>query len=555
MKGKRILPYLLALVLVVLVPAQVYAIDFEISEVRIDAQLDADGTADVTERFTYEFDDDFNGITRSLIAKDGTAIENFSASENGKPLRVEMEDGVYQIHRKGDDGDTIDIDLNYEITNAVEKFEDGAQFYWAFFDESNESEYGDMTISVTPPSPADDAEALGYEEAFGTERITDDGAALFELGSVPDGENADVRAIFEPELFPAVTATDGTVRDDLANDREELENEAAAFAQNQQTARNVGIPALVIAGALLLGGILFAWMRAFKRKRQIRNYPYEFFVPKESMSIPALLAFTNSALLSPNAISAAILELMRKGNVRQLSEDHFQLIERKTDHDHEDTLISLLFDRIGDGRDFTLGQVEEFTKNELNHPAYNEAIAEWNKGISHEVKAKGFYEKHPAMRWTAGILGGLFIGLAIYTGIYQLFPAMFFSIILAVLALGFAVAYSPITFDGLEIRHNWRKLKAAMHDLPEAQWNHLSPDDKQRAYAYLLGSDLKTAERKARVFTSANTAADGSSFVMNPIFMTAIFVSAGSTTTASASGGVAGSGAGVGGGGGGSGAF
>lgn len=554
MKSKRILPYLLALVLVVLVPTHVYAIDFEISEVRIDAQLNADGTADVTERFTYEFDDDFNGITRSLIAKDGTAIENFTASENGKPLRVEMEDGVYQIHRKGDDGDTIEIDLNYEITNAVEKFEDGAQFYWAFFDESNESEYGDMTISVTPPSPAEDAEALGYEEAFGTERITDDGAALFELGSVPDGENADVRAIFEPELFPTVTAADGTVRDDLAKDRKELENEAAAFAQKQQTARNVGSPALVITGALLLGGILFAWMRAFKRKRQIRNYPYEFFVPKESMSIPALLAFTNSALLSPNAISASILELIRKGNVRQLSEDHFGLIDRKTDHEHEDSLIGLLFDCIGDGQEFTLRQVEEFTKNELNHPAYNEAIAEWNKGISNEVKAKGFYEKHPAMRWSAGILSGLFIGLAIYTGIYQLFPAMFFSIVLALLALGFAIGYSPVTFEGLEIRHNWRKLKAAMLNLPEEHWDRLSADDKQRAYAYLLGSDLKTAERKAQVFTSANTAADGSSFVTNPIFMTAIFVSA-STTTASASGGVAGSGAGVGGGGGGSGAF
>jgi hypothetical protein len=540
--------------LVVLVPTQVYAIDFEIPEVQINAQMNADGTALVTERFTYEFDDDFNGITRSLIAKEGTAIENFSALENGKPLKIEIEDGVYQIYRAGDDGDTIEIELNYEITNAVEKFEDGAQFYWAFFDESNESEYGDMTISVIPPLPAEDAEALGYEEAYGTERITDVGTAVFELGSVPEGENADVRAIFEPELFPAVTAVNGTVRDDITKDREELENEAAVFAQNQQTARNIGIPALVIAGALLLGGTLFTWMRAFKRKRQIRNYPYEFFVPKESMSIPALLAFTNSALLSPNAISASILELMRKGNVRQLSEDHFQLIDRKTDHDHEDTLIGLLFDRIGDGHEFTLGQVKEYTKNELNHAAYNEAIAEWNKGISNEVKAKGFYEQHPGMRGAAGILGGLFIGLAIYTGIYALFPAMFFSIVLALLALGFAIGYSPVTFEGLEIRHNWRKLKAAMQNLPEEHWNRLSADDKKRAYAYLLGSDPKTAERKAAAFTSANTAANDSSFVMNPIFMTAIFVSA-STTTASASDGVAGSGAGVGGGGGGSGAF
>ncbi|QDY45818.1 hypothetical protein FK545_11460 [Planococcus glaciei] len=91
--------------------------------------------------------------------------------------------------------------------------------------------------------------------------------------------------------------------------------------------------------------------------------------------------------------------------------------------------------------------------------------------------------------------------------------------------------------------------------MPANQWDRLKTDEKQRAYAYLLGSDPKTAERKAMAFTSAESAAGDSSFVMNPIFMTAIFVSAGSTTTASASGGSAGSGAGVGGGGGGSGAF
>lgn len=551
---RKIIPYVLAFILVGLIPAQVYAVDFDITEVRIDAQLNRDGTADVTELFTYEFEDDFNGITRGLIAKEGTAIENFSAVENGKALKVELEDGVYQIYRAGENDETIEIELNYEITNAVEKFEDGAQFYWAFFDESNESEYGDMTISVIPPLPADNAEALGYEEAYGTERITDDGTAVYELGSVPDGENANVRAIFEPELFPDAAALDGTIRDDLAEDRKEQENEAAAFAQNQQTARVIAIPAIAVLGALLLGGILLAWMRASRRKRQIRNYSYEFFVPKESMSIPALLHFTNSAFLSPNAISAAILELMRKGKIKQLSEDQFELINPKTDHDHEETLIGLLFDRIGDGREFTLGQVEQYTENVNNHAAYNEAIAEWNKNITVEVKAKGFYEKHPVLRWTAGIMGGLFIGLAIYTGIYALFPAMAASIFLAMFAFGFAIGYAPLTFDGLEIRHNWRQLKAAMQNLPEEKWHRLNSDDQQRAYAYLLGSDPKTAERKAAAFTSANTAADDSSFVMNPVFLTAIFVSAGSTT-ASASGGSAGSGAGVGGGGGGSGAF
>ncbi|QHJ70633.1 DUF2207 domain-containing protein [Planococcus halotolerans] len=555
MTGKKIFPFLLAFVLVLLIPTQALAVDFEITEVQIDAQLNEDGTVDVTENFIYQFEDDFEGITRGLIEQTGTTIENFSATENDNPLKVEMDDGVYKIYRAGEDDETIQVELTYQIVGAIEKFEDGAQFYWSFVDESNESEYGDMTISVLPPAESNSTAALGYDEAYNTEMITNEGAAIFELEYVPDGENVTVRAIFEPELFPALTAQDGTIRDDLAADREQLENEAAIFAQNQQTAKNIGIPSIAIAGALLLAGILLAWMRSAQRKRKINNYPYEFFVPKESMSIPALLHFTNSIYLSPNTISAAIMELMRKGNVQQLSEDHFELISRKTDHAHEETLIGLLFNQIGDGREFTLEQVEEYAKNEDNHADYNQAIDKWNKEVSAEVKAKDFHEKHPALRWAAGVMSVLFIGLAIYTGIYEIFPWMAVSIVLAMLALGFAIGYSPITFEGHEVRRNWRKLKTAMEELPAEQWNRLTKDEKQRAYAYLLGSDQKTAERKAAVFTSAESQMDGSSFVMNPIFMTAIFVSAGTTTSASASGGVAGSGTGVGGGGGGSGAF
>ncbi|HSI68257.1 MAG TPA: DUF2207 domain-containing protein, partial [Planococcus sp. (in: firmicutes)] len=546
-----------AFVLILLIPTQVHAIDFDISEVRIDVELNEDGTANVTEQFTYQFDDDFNGITRSLIAKEGTSIENFSAAENGTSLTVEREDGFYRIYRSGQGGDTVEIDLSYEIINAVEKFEDGAQFYWAFFDQSNESEYGDMTIFVTPPAPAEDTVALGYEEAFETERLTDDGAVIFELGFVPDGENANIRAIFEPDLFPDAAALNGTVRDDLAEEREQLEDEAALFARNQQIAGNIGVPTIAIIGALLLIGILMAWMRAFQRKRQIRNQPYEFFVPKESMSIPALLHFTNSPVLSPNVISAAILELMRKGNIRQLAEDHFELINRETEHSHEDALIRLLFDRIGGGREFKLEQVQEFTENEDHHETYNDALTEWNGGITAEVKAQGFYEKHPVLRWTAGAMSLLFIALAVYTATYDFFLWMVVSIAMATIALGFAIGYSPITFEGHEIRQNWQKLKASMENLPEEQWARLTIDEKQRAYAYLLGSDPKTAERKAAVFTSAESVADGSSFIMNPVFMTAVFVTASTTTStsASASGGMAGTGAGVGGGGGGSGAF
>ncbi|MGB6780025.1 MAG: DUF2207 domain-containing protein [Planococcus citreus] len=557
MKNKKVLAFVLFIFLL-LVPVQAFAVDFDITEVQIEAQLNEDGTADVTEQFTYEFEDEFNGITRSLIPKEGTSIEDFTASDSRRDLEVEAEDGLYKIYRSGNDGDSIQVELNYRIVGAVEKFEDGAEFYWPFFDASNESEYGDMTITVIPPAPATETEALGYGEAFDTSNVTEDGTAVFDLGNVPSEKNADIRAIFEPELFPGVTAQDGTVRDELADDREELENEAAAFARNQQIAKSAGIPAIVILGALLIGLVLFSWLKASRRKRSVQSGTYEFFVPEGSMSIPALLHFTNPSYVAANGMSAAILDLMRKGKIRQLSEEHFELADRSTDHPHEAVLIGLLFDTIGDGQEFTLEQVEIYTKNELNHEDYNAATAEWNKEVKAEVTAHDFYEKHVGLRWAVGILSAVFIGLAIVSGIYGLLPWMALSIALAMLALGFAIGYSPITPEGHRVRYEWRSMKNAMDQLPTEQWERLTMDEKQRAYAYLLGSDQKTAERKANAFTAAEPANDVSGFAMNPILMTAVFVSASTTTSSSASasgGGMAGTGGGVGGGGGGSGAF
>lgn len=557
MKNKKFLAFVLFIFLL-LVPVQAFAVDFDITEVQIEAQLNEDGTADVTEQFTYEFEDEFNGITRSLIPKEGTSIEEFTASDSRRELEVEVENGLYKIYRSGNDGDTIQVELNYRIVGAVEKFEDGAEFYWPFFDASNESEYGDMTITVIPPASATETEALGYGEAFDTSSVTEDGTAVFDLGYVPSEENADIRAIFEAGLFPGVTAQDGTVRDELADDREELENEAAAFARNQQIAKSIGIPAIVILGVLLIGLVLFAWLKASRRKREARSGNYEFFVPEDSMSIPALLHFTNPTYVAANGMSAAILDLMRKGKIRQISEDHFALADRNTDHPHEAVLIGLLFDTIGDGQEFTLEQVEIYTKNESNHEDYNAATAEWNKEVRAEVLAHDFYEKHSGLRWAVGIMSAVFIGLAIVSGIYGLLPWMAVSIALAMLALGIAIGYSPITREGHRVRYEWRSMKTAMEQLPSEQWERLTMDEKQRAYAYLLGSDQKMAERKANAFTAAEPANDVSGFAMNPILMTAVFVSASTTASSSASasgGGMAGTGGGVGGGGGGSGAF
>src|SRR5690606_6816939 len=139
--------FILLLAFLLIFPIQSFAVDYWISDVKIDAHLQKDGTVHVIEEHTYEFEGEFNGITRTVIPKEGSTITDFTATENGSELQIEKEDNLYKIHRKGED-ETITVTLAYTIEKGLEFYQDVAQFYWPFFDSRNESTYGDLVITV-----------------------------------------------------------------------------------------------------------------------------------------------------------------------------------------------------------------------------------------------------------------------------------------------------------------------------------------------------------------------------------------------------------------------
>ena len=71
---------LFTFVISLLIPIQVLAVDFDITDATIDAQLHENGQVTVVETFTYSFDGKFKGITREIFPKKGSKIVNFSAT-------------------------------------------------------------------------------------------------------------------------------------------------------------------------------------------------------------------------------------------------------------------------------------------------------------------------------------------------------------------------------------------------------------------------------------------------------------------------------------------
>lgn len=539
-------------------------VEYSIKDVQIDAYLMENGDVAVKERFTYDFEDGFNGLTRTIIPKNDTAIEDFEASENGKSLKVEKEDSEYKVHRKGNE-ETVTIDLSYTIKNGVEVYQDVAQFYWPFFDSSNKSAYENMTIYVHPPAEADPVTAYGYDEAYDTAEVTADGGAVFSLGYVKDGKNGDIQVVYDAALFGAAPLTSekmmkDSILEQIAN------NEAKLAAFQDRTAWLNGIAPYVVGGfGLFLVLLLFVSMRQnMELNHDVqRRMKDELTLPKLKMSLPATIYYTNPFTPNDQLLTSSLLELVRKGYVRTKNQETFLLVDRNTEYDHEYMLINFLFDKIGDGKTFRFKDLQTFLEDESNHNEYHEHVQAWIYAIKQEVKSKELTKAKKGFRWTVALLSLLLVPLAVFFGIHELFMWMIVSIILFLGLLAFSLFYTPKTLEGAIVWEEWKQFNKNFDRIPPNQLEKWSKDEQIISVNYAYGMNDKGIKvwNNPIFKQTSNRGMDSSSVMMylliastaNLHFSEADTVTAATSNSSSTTTG--GTGTGVGGGGGGSGAF
>ncbi|PIC57595.1 hypothetical protein CSV80_08385 [Sporosarcina sp. P12(2017)] len=576
MKWKLLLVALLAFLVL---PTTAGAVDFSISDVKINAQLEPDGTVQVKEQHMYDFDSEFNGIIREIQPKRGASIKDFTAFEKGKELEIEKRDTEYRVHRKGD-SEVMIFDLQYTIRNGMEKYNDGAQFYWPFFDRRNETDYGNMTIAIMPPSRASDVMFIGYDSAENTGKVQADGTVVFSLGEVRAGDNGDIRVVYESSLFPEMIAVDSDIRPTLKKDQEMAAMLRQEFIQNQKMIGTVGSVSAV-AGILGVGFIGF--IANTRRKRYVKEAHYQmesngFYVPLNDISLPALLLFKNG-VASVELMSAALLDLVRKGNVKQLSDEQFELVDANVRLEHEKQLIQLLFFQIGHDQKFTLSELKSYTKEKKNYEAFDKKFVMWKDLLKAELNEYDLKVKTTKERVILSLIGVLGIGFAISFINYELYVQLVIVGILTLVAFGFALFYSPYNYEGTLLKLEWDRVGQWMKELDTKKWEGLSLDDRFRVLIYGVGVKHPELDSYYKDFVSAqkllnqnrtrnedryrqdtgdaqyeNSYYGGA--VYNPVFLAGSFNQASSNVSNNApSSDSSSGGGGTGGGGGGSGAF
>ncbi|MFC0470890.1 DUF2207 domain-containing protein [Halalkalibacter kiskunsagensis] len=552
------------------IPTQVFAVDYQITDVEINAYLQDDGDVSVQEKHTYQFSDEFGGIIRELIPKEGTEIVQLEAYEKDQPLTIESNETEHRIHRAGKD-ETVTIDLFYEIKNGVDVYADVAEFYWPFFDRSNESTYENMMIHVFPPEPATGVIAFGYDEAFQKEDILEEGHVQFQLGEVPSNRNGDIRVAYDAKLFGAAAVTSNKpMQAAIEAAKQQLLDEEIASAKRKESLASIGVTLVTLLGLLLLFLLVRAWILAkAKRAALKRELTNDVVIPKQTISLPTTILYMNYHQLLPEAIAAALLDLVRKGHVTKLENDRFRVVNRNGLFEHEHILVEWLFDEIGAKAEFSFDDLSVYLKNKKNHEKYQHQKSKWQNAVKAELKEAHLYENKVKYRLTIGLVSFILVPFAILFAVNDLIGLSLSSIGVFLGLFLFAIFYHPKTWKGAKLTLEWRKFKQQFPNILQSTWHNLSEDDKMRAFIYGLGMNDERLKKKNQSLVNAfkkpinghqssTTYGFDLTWIIIAAAATSNFTSAEKTTgaTSSSSGGsFGGGGSGAGGGGGGSGAF
>jgi len=169
------------------------------------------GDARVNEIFTYEFSGNFNGIIRSIGLTGSDGLEYFRASQylpQKKILETTRElDGnmvTYRIYDQSSN-ERKSFLLEYQLKNVVTRYNDIAEFYWKFFDQSNSSPIQRVQIEISFPGQTfntEDLKVFGHGPSQGQVSILDRDVVLYEVESLSANEMVEARVLFPTSFVP-----------------------------------------------------------------------------------------------------------------------------------------------------------------------------------------------------------------------------------------------------------------------------------------------------------------------------------------------------------------
>lgn len=337
-------------------PLIAYGADYACSEVDLTAQVETDGKVSVIDQRTFDLDEKAHGRTTLKWLYDGfiegatitiESVRMAPADAEGSlieswtevpetPFLLPWRDGggpdqdgwAYDRFQStlyvyaGNLPDRVLFEVTYRVEDAIEAFDDAADFQWLYAPQDYGVALTNVKAEVVLPVASgdtvragDNVYAWGHGPASGTVDIRLDGTAIFEDPEIPPNMYAFARV-----MFPVQWLSNLSEADRLANQGTLQYYWTSRYEEtwvDTDTSRKIirlGLAtSLVGLAAILLGAGVLVWWRWGRDKMPDFRGDYWMEVPAESMAPAVLGRLWRWNHESSDDVVATVLDMARRG--------------------------------------------------------------------------------------------------------------------------------------------------------------------------------------------------------------------------------------------------
>lgn len=424
-------------------PHQIYAKEYSITAVSIDAGVDTQGNLLVLEKRTFSFEGDFNGVYWDIpsgvyegktitpqISQVGL-VENdqmlpFTATPSGEnsTYQLSQKDNAVEVKLYSKQSDTeATFYISYVLPQLATRWQDTAELYWKFVSDGWDVESQNVSCTIHLPVPTgqtvtagQNVSAWGHGPLDATVSFVD-GAVRFQVPGVGTSEYAEARIVFPANWLTEATTTP---QDKL----ESIKNEEAAWAQKanetREAARRIGVAITVLSVIGAFVGIASSlWLRQRYKKEHTPTFTDEYYRDVPSADHPAVLgALYSGGKVDSKCLTASLMRLCDLGIAKlevettektgllgnKKTKNHFVLVKTDAPAAGKDVTradketVRFIFDKVApllDGQDnasepsVNFDLLENF--DEDNAEPYLKAYDNWKSSIEGEAISRGFF--------------------------------------------------------------------------------------------------------------------------------------------------------------------
>jgi uncharacterized membrane protein len=506
---------------------QVSAKSYEIPEVQIEVVINADGTVDITESLTYDYDGSFSWAQYKVPKQGFSSISDIQVSEGDNHFTNENSEspGTFSVAQSDEairvkwyysaEDEKRTFNISYTLKGALTVGPKWSQFFWNYLSDERDKSTNQLNISIQLPKSVSADSLFGWTRGPKGQFDLQNSSGTFTINAsnIDDDEFAKVRAVFSTAVLNTsqISITD----EHFSLDQAQKEEQAYQEKRDQRIERQKYLSDLwetlsYIIILLSVVGFYVLYQKYGKRHSTSRFSSTETIMTPGQIRPAAIGWLLQGRNITSNLLMATVLDLARNGYFtiqEEPPEEGFMTDDKPTFsiertkkqldeelQEWEQQIVTFVEERLEDGNQ-KLHNIFKGTNSKVSS-----WFGKWKNNFKEYAFSQNWIDKqsYTGCYWNIVVQSLLFIAsipALIYTGPIGMIP-----LFISLFGLIFSFLIIRRTPKGEEVYHQWSNYKEGLKNAKE---HSISSEKLDKHFIYGLAFGL--GEKKLENIIATNT--------------------------------------------------